>query len=55
MTNREAQPNSDGLTQREGEVLRLLKVGKTNREIADLLILGHRTVERHVANILTKI
>lgn len=29
--------------------------GQSNREIADLLILSERTVERHIANIYEKI
>ncbi len=45
----------DGLTQREVEVLRLIAAGKTDREIAEELIIGVRTVTTHVANILNKI
>ena len=44
-----------GLTEREVEVLRLLAQGKTNREIADELVLSQRTVQRHIANIYAKI
>jgi DNA-binding CsgD family transcriptional regulator len=44
----------DGLTQREVEVLRLIAGGKTDREIADELIISIRTVGRHVSNILGK-
>lgn len=44
-----------GLTEREVEVLKLLAGGKSNVEIAELLVLSVRTVERHVANIYTKI
>ncbi len=43
-----------GLSAREVEVLRLLAVGKTNREIADALFLSEHTVRVHVRNILTK-
>jgi len=47
--------NPDGLTQREVEVLRLIALGKSNREIAEELVLSVRTVERHIANIYGKI
>jgi DNA-binding NarL/FixJ family response regulator len=36
------------------EVLRLLAVGKTNREIAGALFLSSNTVRVHVRNIMTK-
>ena len=39
-----------GLTPREGEVLRLVGDGLTNRQIADRLHLSVRTVEMHVSN-----
>jgi DNA-binding CsgD family transcriptional regulator len=45
----------DGLTPREGEVLRLIAVGRTNREISDDLTLSVRTVARHITNIYVKI
>ena len=44
----------DGLTQREVEVLRLIAVGKTDREIADELVISSRTVNNHVRSILNK-
>ncbi len=43
-----------GLTVRELDVLRLLIEGSTDREIADALFIGHRTVATHVSNILGK-
>lgn len=43
------------LTQRERDVLRLLVKGYTNRQIADELTLGVRTVESHRANLMTKL
>lgn len=45
----------DGLTRREVEVLSLIAVGRTNREIADELYISPHTVIRHVSNIFTKI
>lgn len=45
----------DGLSSREVEVLRLVAAGRTSREIADDLVLSRRTVDHHVANILSKI
>ncbi len=45
----------DGLTQREVEVLRLVAAGKTDREIAEELVIGVRTVTTHVSNILNKV
>jgi len=44
-----------GLTEREVEVLRLVATGKTNPEIAALLVLSEKTVGRHLSNIFTKI
>ena len=44
----------DGLTQREMEVLLLIAAGKTDREIAEELFIGVRTVQTHVGNILNK-
>ena len=46
---------SGGLTRRESEVVRLIAVGLTNREIAGELYLSPRTVDMHVRNILRKL
>jgi DNA-binding CsgD family transcriptional regulator/tetratricopeptide (TPR) repeat protein len=44
----------DGLTPREVEVLRLLALGRSNRDIADTLCVSLSTVATHVRNILSK-
>ena len=44
----------DGLTEREVEVLRLVAAGRSNRAIADSLIITQNTVANHVKNILAK-
>jgi len=53
--SRAAASNPGGLTQREMEVIRLVAQGKTDREIAEELVIGVRTVTTHVGNILNKI
>lgn len=44
-----------GLTKRELEVLRLVAVGRTNREIAHELFLSPRTIDMHVRHVLAKL
>lgn len=44
-----------GLTKRERAVSALIAQGKTNREIADALVVSERTVETHVSHILSKL
>lgn len=44
-----------GLTAREVEVLRLLASGRSNKEIAQALVVSVPTAERHVANVYAKI
>ena len=56
--SRQPEPaDRDGvhLTPREREVLRLLIDGRSNREIAEALFIGHRTATTHVTNILAKL
>jgi DNA-binding NarL/FixJ family response regulator len=43
-----------GLSPREAEVLRLVTQGKSNREIAEELVISERTVANHLASILNK-
>jgi DNA-binding NarL/FixJ family response regulator len=49
------EPRIDELTSREQEVLQLIRVGCTNQEIADQLIIECGTVKNHVHNILSKL
>jgi len=49
------QVANGGLTRREVEVVRLVAMGHTNREIARELFLSPRTVEMHVGSILVKL
>jgi DNA-binding NarL/FixJ family response regulator len=44
-----------GLTERELEVLRLAAAGKSNREIASVLVISEHTVARHMQNIFDKL
>ncbi len=54
-TSSAKQVYPDNLTAREVEVLRLLAEGKTNKEIAVALVVSVPTVQRHIANIYSKI
>jgi DNA-binding NarL/FixJ family response regulator len=51
------RPADDGpsLTDRETEVLRLVAKGLSYKQIAERLVLSHRTVQNHVQNTLTKL
>ena len=48
-------PTPEPLSEREMEVLRLLAQGKSNREIADQLVIAELTVRTHVSNLLGKL
>lgn len=52
---RAAGASPGGLTRRETEVVRLVALGRTNREIARELFLSPRTVETHVSSIVLKL
>ncbi len=51
----EAAPASPPLTGRELEVIRLVSQGKSNREIAQALVISEKTAKAHVSNILGKL
>jgi DNA-binding NarL/FixJ family response regulator len=48
-------PPEDPLTPRESEVVKLIAEGHSSRDIAALLVISDKTVERHRANILEKL
>lgn len=45
----------EALTSREKEILALIAAGRSNKEIADTLFISARTVERHRANLMSKL
>ena len=49
------RPSSDPLSRRESEVIKLIAEGHTSKEIAALLTISEKTVERHRANVLMKL
>lgn len=48
-------PDTPRLTDREAEVLRMVGTGLTYKQIAERLVLSHRTVQNHVQNTLSKL
>jgi NarL family two-component system response regulator LiaR len=48
-------PTPDPLTEREVEVLRLVAQGRSNQEIARMLVVSEATVRTHVSSILSKL
>ncbi|HWT22618.1 MAG TPA: response regulator transcription factor [Solirubrobacteraceae bacterium] len=53
--HRGEDPGGSPLTPRETEVLKLIAEAHTTREIAELLVISEKTVERHRTHILAKL
>ncbi|MFH8684820.1 response regulator [Streptomyces lydicus] len=49
------EPGAPQLTERETEVLRLVAKGLSYKQIAERLVISHRTVQNHVQNTLGKL
>jgi DNA-binding NarL/FixJ family response regulator len=48
-------PHLPELTERETEVLKMVAKGMSYKQIADRLVISHRTVQNHVQNTLRKL
>ena len=51
----EAQKSQELLSERESEILKLVAMGMSNREIAGKLFLSERTIKAHLSNIFNKL
>ncbi|GAA3155993.1 response regulator transcription factor [Planomonospora alba] len=49
------RPPASVLTPREEEILKLIAEGHSSKDIADMLVISVKTVDRHRANILSKL
>lgn len=49
------ETSGDLLTAREREVLQLIAEGHTNNEIAEILTISYKTVEKHRSNLMAKL
>ncbi|MFN3308743.1 MAG: response regulator [Anaerolineales bacterium] len=49
------QDSSDGLTDRERQILQLIAEGYTNKQIADILSISIKTVQAHRLNLMKKL
>ncbi len=52
---RTPESTREALTERETDVLRLVALGKSNKEISQALSIGEQTVKTHVSHILDKL
>ena len=50
-----ADPLAPHLTERETEILKMVAKGMSYKQIAERLVLSHRTVQNHVQNTLRKL
>ena len=55
MSGREPDAGRPELTERETEVLKMVAKGLSYKQIAERLVLSHRTVQNHVQNTLRKL
>ena len=55
LSGRSSNGTSDGLSDREVEVVNLVARGETNREIAETLVIAENTVKVHLRNIYGKL
>ncbi len=55
MSSADSDDDATRLTPRETEVLRLVATGMSYRQIADQLVVSHRTVQNHVQSTLRKL
>ncbi len=53
--SRSSADDPDRLTPREHEILELISLGQTNREIGEQLFLAEKTVKNYVSNLLAKL
>ncbi|TNM45105.1 response regulator transcription factor [Nocardioides albidus] len=53
--NEPATPAGEQLTDRETEILKMVAKGMSYKQIAERLVLSHRTVQNHVQNTLRKL
>ncbi len=53
--NQPSTPPGEQLTERETEILKMVAKGLSYKQIADRLVLSHRTVQNHVQNTLRKL
>jgi DNA-binding NarL/FixJ family response regulator len=55
MAEPDAGPDHPELTERETEVLKMVAKGMSYKQIAERLVISHRTVQNHVQNTLRKL
>jgi len=55
LRSRSGADDPDRLTPREREILELISLGRTNREIGEQLFLAEKTVKNYVSNLLAKL